>query len=95
MKKYRIREETITRVDGSREKYYYPEYKFIWLGFIPEWCPLTVYPFTNEGIAYESLEEAKEEIQKNFDKQQRKTKTVTNKYYNICIQESKKSIDVC
>lgn len=96
MRKYRIRSEVDVQRNGVTRTSYYPEYRWLWLWFIPIWYPTETWGIMAEDAKpFSSLLGAKESIQahlKNWNKQYVKTH---HKIYKVCIQESKESIELC
>lgn len=94
MRKYRIREEVQTSRDKTKTKsIFFPEYNGGIL-FIPLWQGVVTGPF-GSTYGFNDLAGAKLAIEKDI--QERNEELIHSKdiIYKVCIQKSKKSIDIC
>lgn len=94
MRKYRIREEIQTSRDKTRTvSRFYPEYNGgIWL--IPMWYGVVTGPF-GSTYGFANIESTKIAIEKDIEERSNELIHSKDIIYKICIQKSKKSIDIC
>lgn len=94
MKDYRIREEVKTSRDKKKSvSRFYPEYN-AGLKWIPYWVAV-VRGYYGSAESFTTMEAAKEAIEKSIAKEDKKLIYSKDIIYKVCIEKSKKSIDLC